>query len=278
MKISHGIVCTSLSLALSALAFSPANAQEESLTCWGLLTDEVSGVVNTVILCSTGSKAEMTIYFPNAGWDSTQCVSAGAESLTGQTIDFVFEGGSCQNGRTLGPARLSCLQSEDQALACDDHEGHQLEFTRLGGRSNSLPNFPIGLRVEHSPNPVRAMEGGRSGRPFTWAYRTTVSAIDDTVRILEFGAFSLVDGEWILGTVTGHPFTATDFAEWYGCPDAIVRPGISCTDANNWSGDQQLRGQKARWYYFGLTEDGRQVMGWAEIEELPELVSESDDF
>jgi hypothetical protein len=122
------------------------------------------------------------------------------------------------------------------------------------------------------------MEGGSSGKPFTYAFRTSVSAIEHQVQIIEFAALYLVDGEWVFGNVTGLPFTATDFAEWYGCPDAIVRPGVSCTDANNWSGAEQLRSRKARWYYFGVTEDNRQVMGWAEIEELPELMAESDSF
>jgi hypothetical protein len=269
-------------LALSACAHSPVSkSQEESLTCWRHLTHEVPGVVNTVTLCSTGGDAEMTIYYPNTGLDFTDCRQGGTLISTGQTFNFVFERGGCRNGRSLAPSTLSCQQGKDQALLCDDHEGHELDFSPVGepySLPSSLPNFPIGLRVEHSPDSARAVEGGRSGYPYTWAYRTTVSAIEGSVRVVEFAAFSLVDGEWIFGTVTGLPFTATDFAEWYGCPDAIVRPGVSCTDANNWSGGPQLRSQKTRWYYLGVTEDSRQVMGWAEIEELPELMAESDSF
>jgi len=277
LKTPYGIVCMPFLLVLSVCAPSTVQSQEVSVTCWRHLTHEVPDVVNTVTLCSTGSEAEMHIYYPNSGFDSTECSQGGILTLTGQAYNFVFERGGCRNGRSLAPLMLSCQHGKDQALVCD-HQGHEMDFSSVG-IPNSLPNFPIGLRVEHSPNPVRAMEGGKSGRPYTYAYRTSVSAIEHQVQIVEFAAFNLVDGEWVFGNVTGLPFTATDFAEWYGCPDAIVRPGVSCTDANNWSGAAQLRSQKTRWYYFGVTEDNHQVMGWAEIEELPELVPpESDSF
>ena len=42
-----------------------------------------------------------------------------------------------------------------------------------------------GIQVSHSPNPVRAQRGGRSGYAFTWKYRTTVSSPRDEVRITE---------------------------------------------------------------------------------------------
>jgi hypothetical protein len=132
-----------------------------------------------------------------------------------------------------------------------------------------LERLPTGLTVEHTPNPVKASDGGPSGRRYTWLYRTTVtSARSDTVTITDFGAFVWFGDRWVFTNFTGKPFTSQDFADWYACPDARILPGRECSDSRNWSGSDSLRAQRGRWYYIGVTGSGQRVKGEAIIEEL----------
>jgi hypothetical protein len=142
---------------------------------------------------------------------------------------------------------------------------------------NSDPKFrevaalPVGLQVTHSPNPVKARRGGRSGTAYTWVFETSVTAAGEPVTVTEFGAFSWFEGRWVFANFTGAPFTADDFADWYSCPGAKVTPGRTFTDPTNWGGDEALRPGKALWYFVGVTADGRRVKGEAMIEDLGAL-------
>ncbi len=127
--------------------------------------------------------------------------------------------------------------------------------------------------MTHAPNPVAAQRGGPSGSRYTWLYKTTVESLGGPIVIEEFGAFSLQDGQWRFSTYTGRPFTPADFAQWYGCPDAVVRPGNSCSDPQNWTGYQRLvpDSEKGLWCFIGRDSNGRRVKGEAIVELLPQL-------
>lgn len=142
----------------------------------------------------------------------------------------------------------------------------QAGFSRR--KLEELDALPSGLTIQHMPNPVAAGLGGRSGRRYTWLYRTTVSATADTITVTEFGAFFWKDGHWQFSTFTGKPFSARDFAEWYGCPGARVVPGVVCADSLNWSGSDSLMADRVRWYYIGVTARGQRVKGEAVVEHL----------
>lgn len=133
-----------------------------------------------------------------------------------------------------------------------------------------LSALRVGLTVHHSPNPARAQRGGRSGRSFTWKYTTSVTS-NEPIAISEFGAFTWSNGRWMFNTITGQPFTATDFAEWYSCPDAQIVPGQMYSDPLNWNGNNALNGGKSLWYFVGTTADGRKMKGEAIIDLLASL-------
>ncbi|WP_425399676.1 hypothetical protein [Aeoliella sp.] len=137
-----------------------------------------------------------------------------------------------------------------------------------------IRQLPVGISVQHNPNPAHAVLGGRSGRKYTWPIRTTVSAINEDVTIIEFGAFVEWNGEWVFSTLTGEPFTPQDFAEWYSCEGASLSLGEDVTDPNNWGGGDKLMDSKAIWYFIGETKDGKRCYGEGEIVELGQLVGE----
>jgi hypothetical protein len=132
-----------------------------------------------------------------------------------------------------------------------------------------LGKLPVGLRVVHEPNPALATLTGQSKRrsKYTWWYKTSVSATGPVVRIVEFGAFLSHEGKWVQGgSITGKPYNARDFAEWYSCPKAELKPKEVYVDPTNWSSAPDLRPGRMRWYFIGVDEKGRRVKGEAVIE------------
>lgn len=136
---------------------------------------------------------------------------------------------------------------------------------------DELKQLPFGLKVLHTPDKVRADHDGRSGRAFTWSYKTSVAATNGSVVIVEFGAFVWHKDKWVFSNFTGKPFTSNDFADWYSCTGAKLVEGQEFSDGSNWSGGDTLRASKMRWYFIGVTSDGHRVKGEAVIEILPEV-------
>ncbi len=132
-----------------------------------------------------------------------------------------------------------------------------------------LESLPQGLAVAHTPDPVLATFFGPSGSQ--WTHSTTVSSTVGPVTIIEFGCFYEEGGQWTFGTGTKAPYTASDFAEWYGCPGAELQPGESYTDVSNRSLGNCLPEQVAKWYFIGLDSKGNRVKGESSVTLLLEL-------
>jgi hypothetical protein len=134
-----------------------------------------------------------------------------------------------------------------------------------------LEKLPFGLKVVQTPDKVRAEPGGRSGRAFTWSYKTSVTATNGSVVIVEFGSFVWRNDHWVFSNFTGKPFTSSDFADWYSCPGAKLTEGQEFSDASNWSGGDTLLAGKMKWYFVGVTPDGHRVKGESIVETLAEV-------
>lgn len=144
---------------------------------------------------------------------------------------------------------------------------------RLDAKEVELSRLPVGLAVTCTPNPARAVTGGRSRSPYTWRYETSVRSTAGPLRVVEFGAFVWTGGQWQFSTFTGRPFTAADFADWYGCPLALVEPWATCTDPSNWSAGATLRASKTKWYYIAVDAAGKRYKGECVLNELAELAT-----
>lgn len=134
-----------------------------------------------------------------------------------------------------------------------------------------LDSIPTGLTVTYSPPMVEAKQAGRSGFRYTWTYSTSVAATGAPVTIEEFGALCWVNGEWVFRDENHKTFSAKQFIDQYTCPKAKVLSGKTYTCEDNWSGADQLRPYRCKWYFIGTDERGRRVKGEAIIEELPRL-------
>lgn len=132
-------------------------------------------------------------------------------------------------------------------------EGTFFIETRASTQVNALPTLGelvIGanwLRIEHT-------------KPKREHYTTSVTNIGATpVRVLRFGAFGLLDGVFVLRTVTGDLFTAAQFAEWYGASEWIA-PGETVSDPNNY-------GWGCHWVYQAETATGIRFWSGSKVEE-----------
>ncbi|MCI0741528.1 MAG: hypothetical protein L0Y72_21040 [Gemmataceae bacterium] len=135
--------------------------------------------------------------------------------------------------------------------------------------------LPEGIKVVHEPKTALATLTGKSERrgKYTWWYKTTVSATNGDVTIVEFGGFLWKDGKWVNDgrTLTGKPYAAAEFADWYKCPKALLKKGESYSDSTNWSSDAELRAWKTRWYFVGIDAKGKKVKGEAVIDLKAEI-------
>lgn len=177
------------------------------------------------------------------------------------TVRWMFTVGRSNRTQVL-------IESPENEYKTKDHASRILGLTEE--RLRILSELPVGLEVTHTPNPVKALQNGCSGRAYTWMHATTVTAKTAST-IIEFGAFVPIGEKWIFNTVTGVPFTNKHFSEWYSCPQGKLVPGHAYSDNSNWTGGDKLRGDKTWWYFIAVTEDGRQIKGESVVELLPEL-------
>jgi hypothetical protein len=139
---------------------------------------------------------------------------------------------------------------------------------------DDLDKLPEGIKVTHEPKAALATLTGKSKfrLKYTWWYKTTVASTGDDVTIVEFGGFYWVEGKWVGGgSITGKPYTGKEFADWYKCPNAVLKKGKDCSDPTNWSTAPELVGGRCRWYFIGLDKNGRRVKGEAVIELKAEI-------
>jgi len=136
-------------------------------------------------------------------------------------------------------------------------------------KSNELAALPQGLVIRHIPNTPRAHAWGEG--EYKWEYATTIQSEVGQVTIEEFGCFRWTGSGWCIIATEDTPFTSADFSSWYECNNAILMPGVTYTDQNNWTTSDRLSGGLYRWYYIGTDSRGRRVKGEATVELLAQL-------
>jgi len=162
-------------------------------------------------------------------------------------------------------ATVGCHSSQPEPIepAASHGAPHPTAVTARVSKDQELAALPVGIRVTHTPNPVKAQVRGRSGQHYTWLYETRVAAISEDVTITEFGALFRKQplGNWELRTIYDRPFRPAEFADWYACPGALIHAGTACVDPSNYTGGDQRSEIETRWYFIGKTRSGQLVKG-----------------
>ena len=126
-----------------------------------------------------------------------------------------------------------------------------------------LASLPQGLTVTYTPDTVESSFSGPSG--VQWVHSTTVSSTVGPVKIVEYGFLLERNGRWTDETGIRSEYTAKEFAENFGCPDARLLPGKSYTNEWNRSISDNRPEQAGKWYFIGLDAEGNRVKGEANI-------------
>lgn len=139
-----------------------------------------------------------------------------------------------------------------------------------------LKNITTGIEVTHSKNNVYAIPNKKDidkyGK-YKWHYETTVSATNENLTIVEFGAYVWSGNKWVFNTIYNRPFNKEEFSKWYSCENAFIEKGQSFTDHNNWGKGDILDGKKSKtlWYFIGVNKSGEKFKGIAEIVTIGKL-------
>ena len=122
------------SLVLAIPACTPI-PKPQGRECWLHTLDRPGKPKNQIMLCRSGVKARLRIYFPNNPWLLLQPTVCSARGTATQRDDgglaFAFAKGPCANGRTLRPERYDCAvlgdglrcRSDDLTLVFERHPG-----------------------------------------------------------------------------------------------------------------------------------------------------------
>ena len=133
-----------------------------------------------------------------------------------------------------------------------------------------ITDLPFGIDVYHSSNIVYAKNSTRNDNyiyPYILEFGTTVMAIDHDLEIIEFGAFKLIDNEWVL--VNTPPRNKKNFIEWYhGNNDGVIYEGFKYSDNENFlMKGKKLNNSEVKFliYFIGKNKRGVKYVGAKEV-------------
>lgn len=122
-----------------------------------------------------------------------------------------------------------------------------------------LRSLPVGILVQHHPNPVFAV---REGDGVVWRHDTTVQSLVGDLTLVEYGAYLHSVQGWRLRVALKPDL----FARVYRCPGARLRKGRVYTDLDNSRhGDRPIPGD-ALWYFLAKDAKGTVYKGTALVE------------
>jgi hypothetical protein len=153
-----------------------------------------------------------------------------------------------------------------QKPSCADIQG------LASAKIRELEALPLGISVVHNPASVKATHDPIGSWPYKWTYVTTVSSLAGVIEIEEFGMLGWNGKTWMFSNYTGAPFTSSDFASWYTCPNGLLRTGTVFVDPKNWSANRDLKDHVALWYFIGVDSSGKRVKGQAIVHQMGQLV------
>lgn len=130
---------------------------------------------------------------------------------------------------------------------------------------SKISDLKKGIIVKHSKKKVYAelnKDYPTRGGKYKFKYSTSVKTKLKGLKIIQFGAFSLINNEWIERNVI--PFNNTEFSEWYNCPNGLIHKGITYKDPSNWSSCDDLSKSESKilWYYIGINSNNEKFVGY----------------
>lgn len=146
---------------------------------------------------------------------------------------------------------------------------------------NALPEYPLAISIENNPSTVSAVIDPEDEYSYYWQYATSVRSPERRLKVVEFGGCISEGGYYLaLPTIYERPFNSQEFADWYGCEEAILEPGVTYTDSSNYNLIERTLftndGSRASqfWYFIGEDGSGERYIGFGEITLINSLTRE----
>lgn len=146
-----------------------------------------------------------------------------------------------------------------------------------------IKGMPIGISVVNEPNTIYAELNNKPESKYIWRHTTTIKALHNDLRIVEFGTYNYKNGKWQLGNYTKKPFTTENFDKWYCrkgneiitfdfCKSGKINKGDEYIDASNYSiRNDSLVSRNGLWYYIGIDSTGKKIMGYGRYVSINKL-------
>ena len=125
---------------------------------------------------------------------------------------------------------------------------------------DKLRELPVGILMSHDPNPVYPV---KEGDTYYWKHTTSVTAVKETLTVIECGSFIWYDAS---GWHANMKYTPQEFQKAFECPNAILQPGKTYIYKKNWRLGNQPYGGDALWYIIATDRNGKLYKGYALIE------------
>ncbi len=149
---------------------------------------------------------------------------------------------------------------------------------------NKISKIPVKITVLHEPDTVYAIRDEKDTTIYLWKHSTTIKTELEYLKIIEFGAYYMDNGNWKLGNITHKPYTTKEFEQWYfvksdsdfisweNCKNGVLKANVEYIDPSNWSGkDSELQSHIVLWYYIGIDKENKKYVGYAMCYTVAEL-------
>ena len=128
----RSLVSTIIAVILFGTSVAEDHAFDLYQGCWkSNLPDD--GITNSIAFCIDGESVEAVVFYPNRGDPPTTCRSKGRIEPTDAGLLLVrTRRGTCENGRALAAAYLTCTLLGENELSCLHPNSIQIPLVREG--------------------------------------------------------------------------------------------------------------------------------------------------
>lgn len=148
---------------------------------------------------------------------------------------------------------------------------------------DAIKDIPVGIYVINEPDTIYAELNKKPESKYIWKHTTTLKALKNDLKIIEFGTYNFKNSKWVLGNYTKKPFTIENFDKWYCliknglitfdfCKNGKIIKGQEYIDASNYSiRNDTLVNRNGLWYYIGIDTTGKKFMGYGRYATINKL-------
>ncbi len=174
-----------------------------------------------------------------------------------------------------------CVLTISFAVGCNQqNENNDESYNNISSQNINLTlpdiikDLPVGISVNNEPDTIYAEINTKGNKKYIWKHTTTITALYNDLKILEFGTYNYKNETWVLGDSSKKPYNSNDFDKWYCrkkngiitfdyCKEGYISKNLEFIDPSNFCiRKDSLVSRNGLWYYIGVDSSGKKVMGY----------------